>query len=356
MSKPDRPVVPVLMSGGAGTRLWPLSRRDAPKQFHRLGAEHTLIQDTALRFAGEGFAPPVVLCAAEHAGLVREQLAQVGVGPALILAEPGPRNTGPAAVAAAASALDPDAILLLVHADNLVSDVAAARRLVATARPHADAGAIVLFGLKPTHAETSYGYIRAGAGEGPVRPVAQFVEKPPLDLARRFAADPDYSWNGGMFLFRAAAFLEEARSLEPHLTAVVERAVAEGAREGDVLRLSPRFLEAPAIAVDHAILERTGKARVIAADMGWRDVGNWRSVWEGAPKGEGETSTSGDVVSVDAARVLARTDGPTVVLSGVSDLAVVVERGVVLVVRLDDPAAAGAAVRRLIELGREELL
>ena len=353
----SRKIVPVLMSGGAGTRLWPLSRNARPKQFHKLGGEHTLIQDTALRLTGEMFEAPVVICAAAHADLAREQLRQVGIAPAALITEPAPRNTAPASVAAAAygASLDPEALMVLMHADNLVADVAALHAAIAAGRAAAEAGEIVLLGLKPTGPATIYGYIQA-RGEGAVRKVANFVEKPDLARAEQFVADPNYTWNGGMFLFKAGAFLDQARSLAPEVAAAAEAAVAGAVRTGDLVVLSPAFLDAPSIAIDVAVMEQTDRASVVEADIGWADVGNWGALWELSEKTAAGEALEGEVVAVQSRDCLARSDGPVVVLAGVEDLVVVVENGVVLVTRRDAPGAVREGVEALKARGRGDLL
>jgi len=350
-------IIPVLMSGGAGTRLWPLSRNARPKQFHRLGGANTLIQDTALRLAGEGFAAPVVICAAPHADLAREQLATAGVRPQALITEPAPRNTAPASVAAAAygAEIDPEALMVLMHADNLVADVPALHRAIAAGRAAAEAGEIVLLGLKPTGPATIYGYIQA-QGQGEVRKVASFVEKPDLATAQRFVADPNYTWNGGMFLFKAGAFLAEARRLAPELAAAAEAAVKGAARAGDVVALSEAFLASPNIAIDVAVMEKTDRASVVEADIGWADVGNWGALWELSDRTERGDALDGDVTAVATRNCLARTDGPAVVLAGVEDLVVVVENGVVLVTRRDATTEVREGVEALKAKGRTELL
>jgi mannose-1-phosphate guanylyltransferase/mannose-6-phosphate isomerase len=352
-----RKIIPVLMSGGAGTRLWPLSRQAKPKQFHRLGGPHTLIQDTALRMRAEMFEAPVVICAAAHADLARAQLAEVGIVARAYITEPAPRNTAPASVAAAAygAEIDPDALMVLVHADNLVADVGAFHAAIEAGRPAAEAGEIVLLGLKPTEPATIYGYIR-GLGDGAVRKVAQFVEKPDLATARRFVADPAYSWNGGMFLFKAGAFLDEARRLAPEIAAAAEAAVRGATRSGDLVSLGEAFLEAPGIAIDVAVMEKTDRAAVVVADIGWADVGNWNALWEGSAKTAAGDVLEGAVTAVDTRNCLARTDGPAVVLAGVEDLVVVVENGVVLVTRRDASGAVRAGVEALKTNGRSDLL
>jgi mannose-1-phosphate guanylyltransferase/mannose-6-phosphate isomerase len=350
-------IIPVLMSGGAGTRLWPLSRTAKPKQFHRLGGENTLIQDTALRLTGEGFAPPVVICAARHVDLAREQLAQAGVAAQALITEPAPRNTAPASVAAAAfgAEIDPEALMVLMHADNLVADVPALQDAIAAGRAAAEAGEIVLLGLKPAGPATIYGYIQA-KGEGAVRKVASFIEKPDLATAERFVADPNYTWNGGMFLFKAGAFLEEARRLAPEVAAAAEAAVTGAARTADVVALSDAFLASPNIAIDVAVMEKTDKASVVEADIGWADVGNWGALWELSARNEDGNALDGDVTAVGARNSLARTDGPPVVMAGVEDIVVVVENGVVLVTRRDAPTAVRDGVEALKARGKAELL
>lgn len=353
----SRKIVPVLMSGGAGTRLWPLSRGARPKQFHRLGGEHTLIQDTALRLTGELFEAPVVVCAAAHADLARKQLSEVGITPAALITEPAPRNTAPASVAAAAygARRDPEALMVLMHADNLVADVDALHAAIEAGRAAAEAGEIVLLGLKPTGPATIYGYIQA-KGEGAVRKVASFVEKPDLETATRFVADPNYSWNGGMFLFKAGAFLDQARVLAPEIAAAAEAAVAGAARNGDVVALSGAFLQAPSIAIDVAVMEKTDRASVVEADIGWADVGNWGALWELSEKTASGDALEGEVVAVQSRDCLVRSDGPTVVLAGVEDLVVVVDNGVVLVTRRDAPGAVREGVEALKAGGRGDLL
>jgi mannose-1-phosphate guanylyltransferase/mannose-6-phosphate isomerase len=349
-------ITPVIMSGGAGTRLWPVSRVGHPKQFHALGGERTLIQETALRAQGPGFAAPIVVCNAAHAEIARRQLSAAGLEPLVVL-EPAARNTAACAVAAAAlvAGEDPEGLVLLAPADHIIQDTAAYRRAVAAGVPAAEAGALVVFGLKPDRPETGYGYIRAAAEAGEVRKVAAFVEKPDAATAARFIADPSYSWNAGIFLFQAAAFLAEARRLAPEVAAAAEAAVAGAERKDGSLRLGEAFLQAPAISVDYAVFEKTDKAAVVPCDLGWSDVGAWRALWELA-EAEDRNALMGDVVTVEAAGCLVRTDGPTVALAGVEDLVVIVQDGVVLVAAKDDPAAVKALVDELKARGREELL
>jgi mannose-1-phosphate guanylyltransferase/mannose-6-phosphate isomerase len=350
------PITPVLMSGGAGTRLWPLSRRAKPKQFHRLGGERTLIQETALRYSGALFGPPIVVASAGHLALVREQLTEVGVRPRAILLEPEGRNTGPAAAAACVfAALDaPEGLLLLAHSDARVNDVAALLAAIQAGAPAAASGDLVIFSVKPTTPETGYGYIRSAPGEGRVRKVEAFKEKPDLATATRYLADPAYGWNPGMFLFRADTLLAEMRRFALAIVQAAEAAVAAGTRDGEALRLGPAFASAPAEAIDTAVFEKTDRAKVVGVDMGWSDVGAWDALWAEARRdGAGN---AGPGLAAGAARCLTISDGATVVLAGVEDLAVVVEGGVVLVARRDDPAAMRQAIAALKAAGREDLL
>lgn len=349
-------ITPVLMSGGAGTRLWPLSRKARPKQFHALGGTRTLIQDTVLRFDTDAFGPPVVICNVSHAALVREQLAEVGVTVSLIL-EPEGRNTGAAAaVAAVVGERYGHDLILLLSADARVNDPSALRAAIAAGTPAALAGSLVIFGITPTAPETGYGYIRAEAGSEPVRKVAAFVEKPDLATAQRYVADPAYSWNAGIFLFRPDAFLSEADRVAPDLAAAARAAVAEAPRDGDTIILGEAFLQSPSVPVDVAVFEATEKAMVVAADIGWSDVGAYDALWaEGAKTAEGDV-LQGPVIATATANNLAISDGPTVVLAGVEDLAVIVENGVVLVTRRDAPGAVRAAVEAVKAAGHDDLL
>lgn len=352
------PITPVIMSGGSGSRLWPVSRRARPKQFHALGSERTLIQETALRSAGPGFAAPVIVCNADQAEEAGRQLAAVGATPQLMLLEPMARNTAPCAVAAAAilAARDPDALMLLAPADHRISDLAAYLQAVETGRAAAEAGRLVVFGIRPTRPETGYGYIRSEA-DGACVPVAAFVEKPNLATAEVYCADPAFNWNAGIFLFRAAAFLAEARRLAPEVAAAAEAAAAETVfDENGVGVLGPSFATAPSISIDYAVMEKTDKAMVVPCDMGWSDVGAWRELWELADKDAAGNATDGRGIMAGASNCLVRSDGMPVVVAGVEGLAIVVHDGVVLVSRLDDSQGVKEAVESLHGAGHGKLL
>ncbi len=350
-------ITPVLMSGGAGTRLWPLSTQARPKQFHALGGEHTLIQETALRFRTEAFDAPMVIGNVAHADLTRAQLAEVGVTARALILEPEGRHTAAAALVSALAAQEAGAaLILLLSADARIADPAALRDAVATGASAAEAGGLVIFGITPTAPETGYGYIRAEAGEGAVRKVAAFVEKPDLATAQAYVADPAYSWNAGIFLFRPDAFLAEAERTAPDLVAAARIAFAEAARDGEAIRLGDAFRRVPSEPVDVAVFERTDKAVVVAADIGWSDVGAYDALWVEAPKTAAGDVLQGPAIATGTANNLVVSDGPTVVLAGVEDLAVIVENGVVLVTRRDASGAVRAAVEAVRAAGRADLL
>jgi mannose-1-phosphate guanylyltransferase/mannose-6-phosphate isomerase len=350
-------ITPVLMSGGAGTRLWPLSRRAKPKQFHALGGEHTLIQDTVLRFTTEAFGPPMVIGNAAHAELTRAQLEEVGITASVLLLEPEGRHTAAAACVSALAAAEAGAeLMLLLSADARIADPAGLRAAIAAGAPAAEAGALVIFGVTPTGPETGYGYIRGEPGDGAVRKVAAFVEKPDLATAQTYVDDPAYSWNAGIFLFRPDAFLAEAARTAPELMAAARTAFAEARRDGGALRLGEAFRAVPSQPVDVAVFEKTDKAVVVAADIGWSDVGAYDALWAEAEKTPSGNALQGPVITADTGNCLVISDGPTVVLAGVEDLAVIVENGVVLVTRRDAPNAVRAAVEAVRKAGREDLL
>jgi mannose-1-phosphate guanylyltransferase/mannose-6-phosphate isomerase len=330
------PIIPVLIAGGAGTRLWPASREASPKPFRKFGRPHSLLQDSVLRFRIPAFTDPVVICSARHADLVVEQLAEIGVRPLAVIAEPAGRNTGPAVVAAAAAGarLWPGKLMLLAHADNLVRDPAALHAEVMAGIPAAQAGNIVIFAVKPTGPSTDYGYIEAGEPDetGSLK-VTRFVEKPPLEEAQRMAADPRYGWNGGLFLIEPDSFLEEARRLAPELARSVEVSTAQARLEGPILALPLSFAQAPAVAIDYAILEKTDRARVRTGEFGWGDIGAWKALWRAAERDGAGNLVLGDATLVDCRDVLAQGEGVSVVAVAVEDLAVIAQDGLVLVTR-----------------------
>ena len=331
-------LVPVILSGGSGTRLWPLSRKLLPKQFLPLLSERTMIQETVLRLAGlPDCGAPLVVAGDEHRFLAAEQLREIGARPARIVLEPAGRNTAPAIAAAALIALaeDPQALLLVLPSDHAIRDLAAFHAAVALARRAAEAGLLVTFGMRPTGPETGFGYIESGAplaGLPGARAIKRFVEKPDEASARRFLAAGSFLWNSGMFLFGAARFLEELGAHRPAILEAVRRAVTGAARDLDFLRLeAAAFASAPAEPVDVAVMEQTRSGAVIECELGWSDVGSFATLWELGRKDADGNVVAGDVSLLGASGCYVRADGRHVAVIGAANL-VIVETGDALLV------------------------
>jgi mannose-1-phosphate guanylyltransferase / mannose-6-phosphate isomerase len=346
-------VVPVLLSGGTGTRLWPISRTRAPKQLQRLTGSDTMIQATARRLAGTpDLGEPVVVCNARDEAEIVRQLTEVGAPPGLVLCEVEGRNTAPAVLAAARS-VAPDDVMLVLPADHVIRDEAAFRRAVAVAVESARTGALVTFGIPPHRAETGYGYIEVGEGAGEVFRVARFVEKPDSATAERYLASGGFLWNSGMFVFLASALVEEMRRHAPEVARAVEPAV-EAAGRGRVRTLGGPFLAAPAISVDYAVMEPTDRAVVVPLDAGWSDVGSWASLWEIADRDPEGNAVSGDVVLEGVTGSYVRSGDRLVAVVGLDGVVVVDTGDAVLVAGLDRVQDVKQVVERLVREGRAE--
>jgi len=329
-------VVPVVLCGGTGTRLWPLSREGYPKQFWPLLTRATMLQETASRARGEGFAAPLVVCSEAHRFLVAEQLREVGAAGARIVLEPAGRNSAPAIAAAAliAQESDPNTVLWLMAADAQIADAAALHAALVPAMAAARAGRIATFGMTPTQPETGYGYIEAGAelpGIPGAREVARFVEKPDAPTAAAYLAGGRHLWNSGMFVATAATLLAELERHEPALLAQVRSAVEHATRDLDFIRLEPEaFLASPSISIDYAVMERTRHAAVVPASLGWSDIGSWHALWEASPQDADGNATVGPVELLDAKRSFVRSEGILTAVIGLEDAVVVVTDDAVL--------------------------
>ena len=350
-------LIPVLLSGGSGTRLWPLSRETHPKQFQPLVGEHSLLQATWRRLRGlPGMAAPLVVANEEHRFMVAEQLRQLDVQPSALLLEPVGRNTAPAIAAAALQALagGDDPLLLVLPSDHVIADEAAFRAAVAAARPAAEAGALVTFGIVPTGPETGYGYIRAAAGDG-VRPVQRFVEKPDLETARGYVASGDHFWNSGMFLFRASRVVAELQRFAPAIVDAVRAALAGARRDADFLRLDRAAFEAcPSDSIDYAVMEKTDAAAVLPIDVGWNDVGSWSALWEIADQDPDGNAHHGDVLALGCRNTLAWGGRRLVTLLGLEDCIVVDTDDALLVAARDRVQEVKDIVARLKADGRPQ--
>lgn len=336
---PSSPTVfPVILSGGSGMRLWPMSRALYPKQLLPLHSDRGMLQDTAVRTHGDGFGDPLIICNEEHRFIVAEQLREVGISPSAILLEPVGRNTAPA-VAVAALFLaenDPDALMLVLPSDHVIDKLAAFHDAITTAAGAAAGGALVTFGIRPEKPETGYGYIRRGQ---PLKDLAgcfeveRFVEKPDLPTAAGYLADGNYDWNSGMFLFKASSYLAELGRLHPEMVEACKQALAEGARDLDFYRLAAEpFGQCPSRSIDYAVMEHTTHAAVVPADIGWSDVGSWGALWEIADKDASGNVLTGDVMTHDVKDSFIRSeDGLLVAAVGIENVVVVVTDDAVLV-------------------------
>jgi mannose-1-phosphate guanylyltransferase/mannose-6-phosphate isomerase len=346
----------VLLSGGSGTRLWPLSREAYPKQFLPLAGEETMLQATWSRVAPLAGARPIVVAGEEHRFLVAEQLRQAGAPVPAIVLEPAGRNTAPAIAAAALQALQDadggDPLLLVLPSDHVVRDADAFRASVRAAMPAAEAGALVTFGIVPTAPETGFGYIQAEAGQAEagatgVRKVLRFVEKPDAATAERYLAEGGYYWNSGMFLFRASRYLAELERFRPDILEGARAAFAGARRDGDFVRLDrDAFAATPAESIDYAVMERTDAAMVLPVDIGWNDVGSWAALWDVAERDADGNARHGDVIAVDSRNSYAYARR-LVALVGLDDVVVVETDDAVLVARKDKVQQVKDVVARL---------
>ena len=353
-------VTPVLLSGGSGTRLWPISRALHPKQLQALGGERTMLQETALRLAGAEFAAPMVVCNDEHRFTIAAQLQSVGLAPQSIVLEPKGRNTAPAAAVAALKLREqsPDALMLLAASDHVIDDVGAFHDAVRIAATAAREGYLVSIGVMPTRPETGYGYIDRGAELKAARgafAVKRFVEKPDRATAERFVQSGTHLWNASIFLFRASTYLEELKKYAPEVLSHAEAALRQGTQDLDFLRLDREaFGKCPSISIDYAVMERTERAAVVPADIGWSDVGSWSVLWErGAKDADGNVKT-GDVIIEDGRGNFIRSDSRLVAALGVENLVIIATNDAVLVAPRDRDQDVKRIVDQLIKAGRTE--
>jgi mannose-1-phosphate guanylyltransferase/mannose-6-phosphate isomerase len=355
-------LTPVILSGGAGTRLWPLSRELYPKQLLALTGERTMIQQTALRLEGLAAAAPVVVCNEAHRFLVAEQLRQVGIEPQAIVLEPMGRNTAPAIALAAHAALkaagakaDADPLLLVLPADHVIRDVPAFHKAVHAALGAAQQGQLVTFGIVPTIPETGYGYIQRGPASGSVYRIARFVEKPSAALAGDFLASGDYYWNSGMFLFGARRYLEELERLAPAIARTCAAAFAGAKADLDFTRIDKHLFEAcPADSIDYAVMEKTATAVVVPLAAGWSDVGSWAALHE-ASEADGHGNVSrGDVICEDSEGCFLYSESRLVSAVGLKNHVVVETKDAVLVAPRSRVQDVKKLVFRLKEQGRYE--
>ncbi|SDI18025.1 mannose-1-phosphate guanylyltransferase [Pseudomonas flavescens] len=349
-------MIPVILSGGNGSRLWPLSRQLNPKQFLPIADDSlSMLQATIQRLEGLQVSQPCLICNEEHRFLAAEQLRALGIENASILLEPVGRNTAPAVALAAIKALEKehDPVLLVLAADHLIKDVSAFHRAVETALPFAQAGKLVTFGIVPTHAETGYGYLQKGAsaGEGGFT-VQSFVEKPDSVTAEHYLASGEHFWNSGMFMFRASRYLEELQRWQPDILDACRRATAQSEQDLHFVRVGKEaFAACPEDSIDYAVMERTEDAVMVPLDAGWSDIGSWSALWDVSDKDEQGNVHKGDVLSHDSHNNYVHADYRLVTTVGVENLIIVETKDTIMVAHKDK----AQEVKRIVEqLKRDE--
>ncbi|WP_317850337.1 mannose-1-phosphate guanylyltransferase/mannose-6-phosphate isomerase [Pseudomonas sp. GL-B-12] len=350
---------PIIMAGGSGSRLWPLSRQLNPKQFLPLAdADFSMLQATIQRLDGLGAELPRLICNEQHRFLAAEQLRLLGLEKAGILLEPVGRNTAPAIALAALQACNEaqDPILLVLAADHLIKDVGAFQACIQTALPLAQDGKLVTFGIVPTHAETGYGYIEQGAdvGIGGFR-VNRFVEKPDLVTAQEYLASGSYFWNSGMFMFRASRYLEELESYRPDILAACRAALAGGSQDMHFTRVDEAaFAACPDDSVDYAVMEKTADAVMVPLDAGWSDIGSWTALWDVSDKDQRGNVFKGDVLNQQTRNTYVHADSRLVATVGLDDLVIVETKDAVLVAHKDHVQDVKKIVEQLKSGSRTE--
>ena len=350
---------PIIMAGGSGSRLWPLSRQLNPKQFLPLAdADFSMLQATIQRLAGLGAALPRLICNEQHRFLAAEQLRLLGLEKAGILLEPVGRNTAPAIALAALQACSEaeDPILLVLAADHLIKDVEAFQTCIQTALPLAQDGKLVTFGIVPTHAETGYGYIEQGidVGVGGFK-VSRFVEKPDLVTAQEYLANGSYFWNSGMFMFRASRYLEELETFRPDILAACRAALAGGSQDMHFTRVDEAaFAACPDDSVDYAVMEKTADAVMVPLDAGWSDIGSWTALWDVSDKDQQGNVFKGDVLNQQSRNTYVHADSRLVATVGLDDLVIVETKDAVLVAHKDHVQDVKKIVEQLKNGSRTE--
>ena len=353
-------ILPVIMAGGTGSRLWPLSRELYPKQFLKLKGDLSMLQQTIARLSGINHQAPLLICNEEHRFIAAEQLRVGGFDYSGIILEPVGRNTAPAIALAAIHALksaskDEEPILLVLAADHLIENENLFHKAVEQALPFAQDDQLVTFGITPTSPETGYGYIQCGESHGDAFSVQEFVEKPSLDVAKGYLASGNYFWNSGMFLFKASRYLEELKSHRPDILSACEKAMSATKPDMDFIRVSKEeFERCPDDSIDYAVMEKTDAAKMIPMDAGWSDVGSWSALWEVSEKDENQNVSSGDVININSTNSYIYAESKLVSTVGIDNLVVIETKDAVLVANKDKVQHVKDVVKLLKQSGRTE--
>ncbi|KJF85809.1 mannose-1-phosphate guanyltransferase [Photobacterium phosphoreum] len=346
------------MAGGSGSRLWPLSRTHYPKQFISLVNDDSMLQNTITRLDSLSKSEPIIICNNEHRFMVAEQLRNIGVNNASIILEPVGRNTAPAIALAAFKAISDgnDPLLLVLAADHVITKESAFIESVNKAKDAANDGMLVTFGIVPSHPETGYGYIKQGKHLGnSLFQVEAFVEKPDLETAESYFSSKLYSWNSGMFLFKASTYLSELKKYNPEIYDICKLAIASTYSDLDFIRISKDiFDKCPDDSIDYAVMEKTDKAIIVPMDAGWSDVGSWSALWGIHNKDEAGNACRGDVLLDSTTNSYIYAQNKLVTTVGVSDLVIVETKDAILVAHKDKVQNVKNIVNRLKDMGRNE--
>ena len=353
-------ILPIIMAGGSGSRLWPLSRELYPKQFLTVSGKLSMLQQTVARLTGIEHHAPLFICNEEHRFIAAEQIRLGGFDHSGIILEPVGRNTAPAIALAALQALrnakkDEDPILLVLAADHLIDDTLAFQRSVTKALAFAQDGKLVTFGIVPTTPETGYGYIKVGESQGDAFTVEQFVEKPDLNTAQNYLVSGGYYWNSGMFLFKASRYIEELKKYSPEILSVCEKSMEESSSDMDFVRVDKEaFQHCPDDSIDYAVMEKTESSMVIPMDAGWSDVGSWSALWEVSDKDENNNVVKGDVIAVNSVNNYLHSDNKLIAVVGIDNLVVVETKDAILVANKEQVQDVKMIVNHLKASGRTE--
>ncbi|MFI4962768.1 MAG: mannose-1-phosphate guanylyltransferase/mannose-6-phosphate isomerase [Legionellales bacterium] len=350
-------ILPVIMVGGTGSRLWPLSRELYPKQFLNIQGPDSMLQTTVKRLQGLKHQDPLFICNEEHRFIVSEQLRLINQRYSGIILEPIGRNTAPAIALAAIKALQnkQDPLMLVLAADHVISDINAFHQAVHKATAYAEQGKLVTFGIVPTHPETGYGYIKAVKTEAEAYDIEAFVEKPNQELAQSYLEGGDYYWNSGMFLFRASRYLEELKKVQPEIYTQCFKSMEAGKKSFDYIWLDTKaFTDCPADSIDYAVMEHTHNAMVVPMDAGWSDIGSWSALWDNCDKNEQGNVLQGDVLSMDTTNCYVRSEEQLIVTIGLENTVVINTKDALLVASKDRVQEVKNVVERLRTEGRIE--